>query len=62
MLVEQPLPASSLNRNNRNNASRPISLLAMLLAVVTKGDAYLFSPPRRVQWLGSLAEQPRLAR
>ena len=32
--------------------------LAMLLAVVTKGDAYLSSPPRRVQWWGSLAEQP----
>ena len=33
--------------------------LAVLLAVVTKGGAYLFSPPRRVQWWGSLgAEQP----
>ena len=32
--------------------------LALLFAVVTEGDAYLFSPPRRVQWWGSLAEQP----
>ena len=31
--------------------------LAMLVAVVTKGDAYLSSPPRRVPWWGSLAEQ-----
>ena len=27
-----------------------------------QGDAYLFSPPRRVQWWGSLVEQPLPAR
>ena len=32
--------------------------LALLFAVVKKGDAYLFLPPRRVQWWGSLVEQP----
>ena len=32
--------------------------LAMLLAVVTTGNAYLFWPLRRVQWWGSLAEKP----
>ena len=32
--------------------------LALLFAVVKKGDAYLFSPPRRVQWWGSLDEKP----
>ena len=32
--------------------------LALLSAVVKKGDAYLFSPPRRVQRWGSLVEQP----
>jgi len=30
--------------------------IALLLAVVTTGDAYLLSPPRRVQWWSSLAE------
>ena len=36
----------------------PDVALALLSAVVKKGDAYLFSPPRRVQWWGSLVEQP----
>ena len=31
---------------------------ALLFAEVKKGDAYLFWPLRRVQWWGSLAEQP----
>ena len=35
-----------------------IVALALLFAVVMQGDAYLFSPPRRVQRWGSLVEQP----
>ena len=35
----------------------PDVALALLFAVVKKGDSYLFSPPRRVQWWGSLVEQ-----
>ena len=33
----------------------------MLFAVVKKGDAYFISPPRRVQWWGSLDEHPQPA-
>ena len=34
------------------------SLFCVGEAAVKKGDAYLFWPPRRVQWWGSLDEQP----
>ena len=50
--------SQNMTSPKKSTGCRSVALALLLFAVVMQGDAYLFSPPRRVQWWGSLVESP----